>query len=225
MVLPILRGPGRGFRWIVGSYNHGCWLGTYEYEKQVVVPRLVKPGDVVYDLGAHVGFFTLIFSRLVGPGGAVYSFEPFPENYRYLIRHLALNRITNVVPIQAGVGAETGQAFFHLSGHSSKVVRHDASGVMCRVHNLIDYISSHHARAPTLIKMDIEGEEARVVPSILSYVAERRVDLLISTHGDQITAALGRLLLSRGYRVTALQHAERPDARGIDNATLILAEA
>src|SRR5256885_1092969 len=65
-VLPILQGPGRGLRWIVGSYNHGCWLGSYEYEKQVVLQRLVQKGNVVYDIGAHVGFFTLIFSRLVG---------------------------------------------------------------------------------------------------------------------------------------------------------------
>ena len=75
-VLPILQGPGRGLRWIVGSYNHGCWLGSYEYEKQLALRELVHAGDVVYDLGAHVGYFSIILSRLVGPTGMVYSFEP-----------------------------------------------------------------------------------------------------------------------------------------------------
>src|SRR5882757_5029521 len=73
-ILPIMQGPGRGLKWIVGSYNHGCWLGSYEFEKQVIIPKIVRPGDVVCDIGAHVGYFTIIFARLVGPAGAVYAF-------------------------------------------------------------------------------------------------------------------------------------------------------
>jgi len=46
--IPILQGPGRGLRWIVGSLTHGCWLGSYEINKQTLVAELVRPGDVVY---------------------------------------------------------------------------------------------------------------------------------------------------------------------------------
>jgi hypothetical protein len=69
MAIPILRGSAKGLKWIVGSSNHGCWLGTYELEKQVALERFVKPGMTVYDIGAQAGFYTLFFSRLVGGGG------------------------------------------------------------------------------------------------------------------------------------------------------------
>ena len=52
MTVPILQGPLRGKLWIAGSSNHGCWLGSYEYEKQKVFIKRVKPGDVVFDIGA-----------------------------------------------------------------------------------------------------------------------------------------------------------------------------
>ena len=65
----IRRGPAKGLRWIVGSATHGCWLGTYELDKQRVLERFVKHGMTVYDIGAQAGFYALVFSRLVGEAG------------------------------------------------------------------------------------------------------------------------------------------------------------
>src|SRR5215475_14063057 len=86
MVVRIHRGRAKGLKWIVGSSTHGCWLGTYELEKHLALERYVKPGMVVYDVGAQAGFFTLIFSRLVD-GGQVIAFEPLPENLDHLLFH------------------------------------------------------------------------------------------------------------------------------------------
>lgn len=223
MTMPILQGPGRGFRWIVGSYNHGCWLGSYEFEKQVVLKGLVTPGDVVYDVGAHVGFFTLILARLVGATGMVYSFEPLDRNYRYLLEHIALNGLTNVVAVRAAIGPRTGVGQFQAGPHSATGKLTPEGSVECPVYNLLEYIASYQLKPPTLIKMDIEGEEARVVPSILDYIAPRRVKLLVSTHSDEITSDLAGMLASRGYRVTPLQWAGRGRTNSIESATLLLA--
>src|SRR4030095_2658449 len=76
----ILQGPLRGKKWIAGSSTHGCWVGSFEYEKQLAFRRAVSRGDVVYDLGAHVGFYTLLPSVLAGEAGHVYSFEPLAAN-------------------------------------------------------------------------------------------------------------------------------------------------
>lgn len=57
-VVRIRRGPAQGMKWIVGSSNHGCWLGTYELEKQLALQRAVRQGMVVYDIGAQAGFYT-----------------------------------------------------------------------------------------------------------------------------------------------------------------------
>ncbi len=119
MVLPVLQGELRGSKWIAGSSNHGCWLGSYEYEKQRLISGMIAPGTTVFDLGAHVGFYTLLFSRLVGSGGKVVAFEPFPPNLRYLRRHLALNRITNVEVIEAAVSETMGTTSFQTGKTSS----------------------------------------------------------------------------------------------------------
>src|SRR6267143_3626666 len=59
-VVPVLQGELRGTRWIVGSSTHGCWLGTYEHENQRLFASLVLASGLVYDLGANVGFYTLL---------------------------------------------------------------------------------------------------------------------------------------------------------------------
>src|SRR5947209_9435920 len=83
MVVPILYGGLRGRRWIVGSAIHRCWLGFYECEKQRLISRVVRAGGVFWDVGANVGFYSLLASRLVA-SGKVFAFEPVQRNLVYL---------------------------------------------------------------------------------------------------------------------------------------------
>lgn len=112
MEVPILQGKLKGKRWIVGSFNHGCWLGSYEYEKQTLFAKTITKGAVVYDIGAHVGFYTLLASEIVGQSGKVVAFEPLPRNLHYLNKHLSLNGCENVKIIEAAVAEESGVTFF-----------------------------------------------------------------------------------------------------------------
>lgn len=82
LVVPILQGKLKGRKWVVGSSKHGCWLGSYEYHKRRLFEQLIRPGDTVFDIGAHVGFYTLLASILTGPAGRVFAFEPLPRNLR-----------------------------------------------------------------------------------------------------------------------------------------------
>jgi len=79
MTVPILQGPLRGKKWIVGSQRHAFWLGGYEPHLQRLIAREVKPGEIFYDVGANVGFYSLLASVLVGPG-KVFAFEQLPAN-------------------------------------------------------------------------------------------------------------------------------------------------
>ena len=106
----ILGGPLRGKRWIAGSSNHSCWIGSYEHTKQKAFAAVVQPGDVVYDLGANVGFYSLLASVLVGPKGRVLSFEPLAENLVFLRKHITLNQTTNWSAYEVAVGASDGTA-------------------------------------------------------------------------------------------------------------------
>jgi FkbM family methyltransferase len=222
-VFPILQGPGRGLRWIVGSYNHGCWLGSYEYEKQIILDGLIKPGDSVYDLGAHVGYFTLLFSKLAGKNGVVYAFEPFMENFAFLSEHVRLNHLENVHTFQIGIAAQSGVASFDAGRNSATGGCSETGKIQVSVHNLVEFIDQHKLRPPSVIKMDIEGQEQYVVPSILDMTIRQRTSLLISTHSDAITRTLAELLTENGFRVSPLQWSKPVSERTLTNATLLLA--
>jgi hypothetical protein len=66
IVVPILQGPLKGVRWVYGSSNAGCWLGSYELVNQLVLHDHIKKGMTIFDIGAHVGFYSLLFSKYVG---------------------------------------------------------------------------------------------------------------------------------------------------------------
>jgi FkbM family methyltransferase len=222
-VLPILQGPGRGLRWIVRSYNHGCWLGSYEFEKQAILSEIVRPGDVVYDVGAHVGYFSIIFAKLVGATGSVYAFEPMRENYDFILQHVAINKLSNVKATCAGIAASSGTACFTTPDHTATYHRTNFGSVQVPVYNLEEYVRDNRLPAPHLIKMDIEGEEIYVIPSILNFVIRHRTKLLISTHENGSAGVLGKLLSANGYSVRPLQWASHPKERNFASATLMLA--
>jgi FkbM family methyltransferase len=112
LTVPILQGPLRGTKWISGSSTHGCWLGSYEFDKQRLLTKTIRSGTVFLDIGANVGFYTLLASVLVGEDGQVFAFEPLPKNIDYLDRHLKINAIRNVKVFRAAVSDQTGTAFF-----------------------------------------------------------------------------------------------------------------
>jgi hypothetical protein len=69
------------------------WLGTYEPELQEAIVNLVNPGDTIYDIGANIGFMTLLFARRTGPQGHVYAFEALPENAARLNSNIEINAL------------------------------------------------------------------------------------------------------------------------------------
>jgi len=71
MVLPIMQGRLHGKKWIVGAGEHGYWLGSYEIRKRQSFEAMIKPGTVVYDIGANVGYYSLLASSLIGETGKV----------------------------------------------------------------------------------------------------------------------------------------------------------
>ena len=118
-VAPILSGPVRGLKWIVGAGQHGCWLGIYEKRKALRFAQAILTGFTVYDIGAHAGYYTLIASKKgAGKMQRVFAFEPWPPNYRYLQCHIALNNLSNVTAVQVAVSNTNGMMAFEKGGSS-----------------------------------------------------------------------------------------------------------
>jgi len=200
----VLQGPLRGARWIAGSTNHGCWLGTYEKEKQLSFWKTLRPGGVVYDIGASVGFYTLLGARGVGPDGRVYAFEPLTGNLEYLRRHLALNRATNVEIIEAAVSDVSGERCFD-PGPNSSMGHLSAWGSVRVISCTLDQLFAEgRIRPPTCVKIDVEGAEAAVIRGARQVLRTWRPPLLIATHGAEVHRETVTELTLLGYTVEDL---------------------
>ena len=85
-------------------------MGRYEPETTRLFKETVKPGMVVVDIGAHVGYYTLLAAKQVGPDGKVYAFEPEPGNHALLLKNIGMNGYDNVVATPTTVAPLVGSA-------------------------------------------------------------------------------------------------------------------
>jgi FkbM family methyltransferase len=210
-IVRILQGPLRGKKWIAGSHSHGCWLGSYEYDKQQLFRRYVRPGDVVYDLGANVGFYSLLASVLTGPDGRVFSFEPAPSNLAYLRRHLELNGISNCVVFDCAVSSAAGSASFSVGAsraESHLTVTPGASSHIVKTVALDDLVASKELPPPNVIKCDIEGGEYDALRGASQILKQHQPLIFLATHSPEIHERCCSLLTSLGYRLQSLD--DRP---------------
>jgi len=207
-VVPIFQGPLRGKKWIVGSANHGCWLGSYEYEKQRQFQKAIKPGNVVYDVGANAGFYSLLASVLVGEQGHIYAFEPLPGNVRNLRKHLEINRVRNATVIEAAVSVSDGEASFDPSADRTTAHLSTAGGIRVRTVALDTLASRNEIRPPHLMKIDIEGAEHDCLLGCARTIRAHRPVIFLATHGQEIHDACLHLLAEWKYVVASMD--ERP---------------
>jgi FkbM family methyltransferase len=217
MVLPILQGALRGKKWTVGSAAHGCWLGSFEYHKQRVLQHHLKAGEVVYDIGANVGFYSLLFSVLVGETGHVYSFEPFPENLRELRRHLEMNRVGNCSVIDAAVSSVDGEGAFDPSDNPCKGRLAETGLLRVRTLTLDRLFQEKSMRPPNLMKIDIEGGEYECLRGAAGVINEFAPVIFLATHGREIHTDCLDLLAKWRYRFEPL------DARPLDSTDELIA--
>lgn len=211
-VVRVRAGLNKGMRWIVGSGTHGCWLGTYESDKQHALKQFVKTGMTVFDIGANAGFYTLAFSRLVGEKGRVWAFEPGAGNAEYLLKHLGLNRLHNVSLIQTAVSDRNGITGFqitgcHATGHITEAGQYRVPTV-----SLDGLIAENVISVPDVIKMDVEGAESLVLHGARILLGRNKTILFIALHGENQKQRCLDLLFALAYRIFLLDGTELRDA-------------
>ena len=188
------------------------WLGTYEVDLQKVVLRLVQRGWGAYDVGANIGYFSLLLSKVVGENGFLYSFEPLPANLERLRKNLYLNDLHNFVNIvPSAVIDETKEVQF-LFGPSGAMGKSDGSagrdidnalGGSIKVQgiSLDDFVYIQENPTPQIIKMDIEGGEVLALRGMTRLLKEARPLLFLELHGDSAAKAAWDLLTVEGYKL------------------------
>jgi FkbM family methyltransferase len=204
----ILQGPLRGKKWIAGSSNHGCWFGSYEMPKQTAFAAALKPGDIVYDLGANVGFYSLLASVLVGPQGKVFSFEPAPRNLLLLRKHLALNGITNCTIFESAVTDFCGLANFVPTADWSEghLTTESANSFTVPTVSLDELVDSGELRLPQVIKCDIEGAEYSALKGAVRTLQGGAPIIFLSTHGSEVHQECREFLTNLNYSLRSLDN-------------------
>jgi len=196
-VVPILRGPLRGTWWTMHSGVHTYWRGVYERDLARQIGRAVKPGMVCYDCGANVGYFTLLFSRLVGARGHVFSFEPLPGNAAHIRRHVLMNRRPNVTVLELALADYSGKAGFSVSGSTSKIEAEGEIEVACAT------LDSLGLPPPNVVKVDVEGAELLLIRGAERTIRSHRPTIFMSLHIPiPVAHDLAGRLRSIGYEVT-----------------------
>ena len=186
----------------------------YEQTFDTAMFEAIKPGDVIWDVGANVGYYTRKFSNSVGSAGQVFAFEPFPATAARLRAELTGVETVTVLPV--ALGAETGTVSMREGddefGATSRIVAQGAgeSRVTCVDIATGDSIFSRGlAAAPAIIKIDTEGFELDVLngmQEILNRATLRAVFIevhfgILAERG--LSAAPGRierLLSEKGFR-------------------------
>ena len=216
LAFPILAGALRGYRWApaaggkVGRY----FAGTYEADQTAVFCDRVGVGDTVVDLGANIGYYTLLASHLVGAGGRVLACEPEPLNASYLRRHVHVNRLQNVDIREVAVGDETGEVRFTRGKGRGRGHISDEGELTVPLRRLDDIISETGLE-PDFLKIDVEGAEADVFTGGGETLRTHRPVIFLATHGRDVHEAACAQLRALDYTLSSMDGRPFADTRKV----------
>jgi FkbM family methyltransferase len=183
--------------------------GTLEPSVVEALRRTVRPGHVVYDVGANLGYFTLAAARLVGPQGRVVAFEPVPWCAEAVRRNAALNDLDHVEVRAEAVGEESGRARLLVVeeaswSHLASTGRHAQTREEIDVDlvTLDELVAAGTIPPPDVLKIDTEGAELQVIRGLRRTIAEHGPRIVCELHdtNERFAALMDEL----GYRATNL---------------------
>ena len=207
--ITIAAGVLEGIRMVLDLHTEkDYWLGTYEPDLQAATRQFIKPGIVVYDVGANIGYISLMAARLVEEQGKVFSFEALPANIARLNQNVTLNAIKGQVRVvHAAVVDKAGKVSFlaHASGAMGKALgsagrdEHYTQTIKVQGITLDDFVYINGNPPPGVIKMDIEGGEGMALAGMPRLLKEARPVLLIELHGEEAARQVWDCMKANGY--------------------------
>jgi FkbM family methyltransferase len=180
-----------------------------ERPEEDVTVRLLRPGDQVLDIGANIGYHALRWAQHVGPDGMIFAFEPVPPNYEALLTNLALNPGLAVEPHQLALG--DGAATLALSSDrpgitsgSYSAKNTNAGGFEVRQQTLDEWAADRDLSRLRLVKLDVEGWEAKVLEGATTTIRHHRPHLMLEwnpghNETDDLAEHIRRLTSEDGY--------------------------
>jgi FkbM family methyltransferase len=178
--------------------------GSYEEYQTRLFRGVVKEGMTVVDLGANIGYYSLLAAALVGEEGKVFAFEPEPNNFASLVKNIRMNSYNNIVPIQKAVTNKTGalKLFCEPSQRQAANIYNyynTKAGVTVECVTLDDFFKDKGYDVD-IIKMDIEGAQMLALEG-MEEIIKRNDDLIIFAEpGESLQEFLSKLT-EYGFRL------------------------
>jgi FkbM family methyltransferase len=180
------------------------------WEPEVVRKTIseTRPGMTVVDVGAHIGYYTLLFAKNVGATGRVISFEPAPNNFAVLAKNVELNGLAHVRLFDSAIFSRCGKITISIPDHSNSgeaSVSQSVGATHVQVNSTtLDAVSSSLDLHPDFLKIDVEGSETDVLAGAQKTIRRCRPKMLIELHhfdGNLKANPVPTLLASMGYDV------------------------
>ena len=214
-VIEVAAGDLKGYKlWLNLKAEKSRWLGTYEPELQAALREFLCPGMTVYDVGANIGYITLMMAHNVGPQGRVFAFEALPENVERIQKNIALNKLSNVTVVSAAVLDKTARVSFYVhdsvgmgkaAGSAGRREEHYKAEINVPGLSLDEYVYLQGNPAPAAVKMDIEGGEVLALPGMRRILQEHHPVLLLELHGPESEKVAWETLSAAGYSLRAME--------------------
>jgi FkbM family methyltransferase len=199
-----------GFLPVDHAQGYALVRGVLEPGVQEALRRHVRPGAVVYDVGANIGFFSLLAARLAGPAGRVEAFEPIARSATAVAVNARLNGLSGAIGVRAvAVGEAAGMAellvnrehsWSHLADRGEHPQARARVGVP--VVGLDAMIERGEIAPPDVVKIDVEGSEGAVLRGLARTLAARPVVVIVELH--ETNAEVAGLLGALGYELDNL---------------------
>jgi len=187
-----------------------AFFGLFEPNLTYFISRTLKPGDTFIDVGANIGYFTMLGSKRVGLDGKVYAIEAAPSTYDLLLHNLALNGMNNVQAFNLAATDKECQVRIKLVdrrniGHNEVevIAGSEANSITGRPLSAIVGADMEKAK---LIKVDVEGAEGMILPGLLHDLQAADSDTIIVSEVSKDSAYLIDLAKERGFFVQALRN-------------------
>jgi FkbM family methyltransferase len=223
--ISIAAGNLAGFKMVLNLQTEkDYWLGTYEAELQAVLRELVQQGMVLYDIGANIGYISLMMARLSGKGGKIFSFEALPANLRRLKENISLNEMESVIQIHPKAVIDMTHPVRFLAHSSTSMGKAAGSAGRAEEYDQViiveglaldDFVYRQKQPSPHIIKMDIEGGEVLAVKGMKRLLKERKPILLIELHGEEAARAVWDALTEAEYSIMEMR-AGHPKLKSLD---------
>lgn len=160
-------------------------LGIYEYKKMKLFKKLVKPNMTILDIGVNKGYFSLLSAKLMKDKGNILSFEPDPDNCKWIKKSIAANNYKSIRLFQIALFNKNGKKTFFKgakSGHHSLIKNSGLGSTTIQTQKLDDFIDEENITKINLIKIDVEGADIEVLEGAQKLLKNQSPKLIIDIH-------------------------------------------